>query len=132
MATAYGKVGVEGAASTVVEQTNTAKTMKSGSLDVFSTPSMVALMEEAACNALRVPDGFSSVGIAMSIKHLAATSLGKRQARITNAEKNIVEFSVVAKDSTGTVIGEGTHRRAVVGVQKFMEKAIAKAEIGSL
>ena len=66
MATAYGKVGVEGAASTVVEQTNTAKTMKSGSLDVFSTPSMVALMEEAACNALRVPDGFSSVGIAIS------------------------------------------------------------------
>ena len=135
MATAYGKVGVEGAASTVVEQTNTAKTMKSGSLDVFSTPSMVALMEEAACNALRVPDGFSSVGIAMSIKHLAATSLGrsvKATAWITNAEKNIVEFSVVAKDSTGTVIGEGTHRRAVVGVQKFMEKAIAKAEIGSL
>ena len=74
--------------------------MKSGSLDVFSTPSMVALMEEAACNALRVPDGFSSVGIAMSIKHLAATSLGrsvKATARITNAEKNIVEFSVVAK-----------------------------------
>ena len=95
MATAYGKVGVEGAASTVVEQTNTAKTMKSGSLDVFSTPSMVALMEEAACNALRVPDGFSSVGIAMSIKHLAATSLGrsvKATAWITNAEKNIVEF----------------------------------------
>ena len=83
---------------------------------------------------LRVPDGFSSVGIAMSIKHLAATSLGrsvKATARVKNAQKNIVEFSVMAK-FTGTVIGEGTHRRAVVGVQKFMEKAIAKAEIGSL
>ena len=135
MATTYGKLGVEGIANTVVEKANTAKTMKSGSLDVFSTPSMVALMEEAACNALRVRDGFSSVGIAMSIKHLAATSLGrsvKAIARIIKVEENIVEFSVVAKDSTGTVIGEGTHRRAVVGVQKFMKKAIAKVDIGSL
>ena len=135
MAATYDKLGAEGTASNVVEKSNTAKTMKSGSLDVFSTPSMVALMEEAACNALRVHDGFSSVGISMSIKHLAATSLGrsvKAIAKITSMKKNIIEFNVVAKDSTGTVIGEGTHRRAIVDVQKFMKKAVAKADIGSL
>ena len=92
MAASYDKLGAEGTASNVVCAANTAKTMKSGSLDVFSTPSMVALMEEAACNALHVHDGFSSVGISMSIKHLAATSLGrsvKAIAKITSMKKNI-------------------------------------------
>ena len=116
-------------------KTNTAKTMKSGSLEVFATPGMVALMEEAACNALTIEDGFSSVGVSMSIQHLAATSLGRTvqaTATITEIKKRSIQFTVTAKDSTGSVIGKGTHGRAVVGVEKFMKRAVEKEDVGNL
>ena len=135
MASTYGIVGGEGIAITIVDKTNTAKTMKSGSLEVFATPGMVALMEEAACNALTIEDGFSSVGVSMSIQHLAATSLGRTvqaTATITEIKKRSIQFTVTAKDSTGSVIGKGTHERAVVGIEKFMKRAVEKPDVGNL
>ena len=106
--------------------------MKSGSLDVFATPALVALIEEAACNALNwVPVGSSSVGTAMTVEHLAATSLGRTvvaKATVAGIEEKSIQFDVEATDSTGSLIGRGTHSRAIVGVEKFMSRAGAKAE----
>jgi fluoroacetyl-CoA thioesterase len=135
MAAAYGKVGGEGHATTVVDETNTAKTMKSGSLNVFGTPAMCALMEEAACNALRVEGGVTSVGASMSIQHIAASSMGRAvraTATIIEVKKNSIQFNVVAKDSTGKLIGKGEHFRAIVDIEKFMKTASEKGDIGSL
>jgi fluoroacetyl-CoA thioesterase len=136
------KRGMEGSATCICTEANTARAMKSGSLDVFATPSMVALMEQAACNALRATAeeegkaqglSSSSVGTAMSVEHLAATSLGRTvvaRATITavGPKQRSVTFDVVASDSTGSVIGRGTHQRVIVGTERFMAKASSRQE----
>jgi len=70
------QIGVRGEAQTTVTSLNTAKAMGSGLLEVFATPAMVALMEQAAVNSLDLPVGQSSVGTSLSITHTAATPLG--------------------------------------------------------
>ena len=132
---AYGNVGCEGQASTIVDETNTAKALKSGSLNVFGTPALCALMEEAACNALRFEDGLTSVGTSMSIQHIAASSIGRvvqATATIVEVKKKSMQFDVFAKDSTGVLIGKGKHSRAIVSVEKFVRRAQEKEDIGSL
>ena len=133
----YGEIGTTGTATCLCTPANTAKTLKSGSLNVFATPAMVALMEEAACNALNIVSSNStSVGIEMNLKHLAATSLGRTiiaTATITNIQQRTIHFTVEAKDSTGSTIGTGKHSRAIVEIEKFMTKAIAKKDqVGKL
>lgn len=123
-------VGLKGEASTFVEREDTAKEVGSGSLLVYATPCMVALMEGAACNALEsiLPEDKTSVGIELTISHIAATPVGmevRAEAEITAVDKNILTYAVTAYDESGK-IGEGTHKRAVVTVQKFLDKAYAK------
>lgn len=74
------KPGLTGTAETVVRETNTALAMGSGSLHVFATPSMIALMEQAACNAVAacLDEESTSVGTLVNITHDAATALGKK------------------------------------------------------
>ena len=67
------ELGAEGTATCVCAEANTARAMGSGSLDVFATPAMVALIEKAACNSLLLPDGSTSVGTAVCVQHLAAS-----------------------------------------------------------
>lgn len=119
--------GLVGRAEIVVEARNTAETMKSGSLPVLATPAMVALMEEAACAALGdvLQEDETTVGISVSIEHLAATPLGKRvqaEARLVAVEGRKLRYEVRAADETGE-IGRGTHERFIVGAKKFMQKA---------
>ena len=119
--------GLVGRAEIVVEARNTAETMKSGSLPVLATPAMVALMEEAACAALGdvLQEDETTVGISVSIEHLAATPLGKRvqaEARLVAGEGRKLRYEVRAADETGE-IGRGTHERFIVGAKKFMQKA---------
>lgn len=123
-------VGLKGEASTLVEREDTALEVGSGSLLVYATPCMVALMEGAACNALEgiLPEDKTSVGIELSISHIAATPVGmevRAEAEITAVEKNILTYTVTAYDESGK-IGEGTHKRAVVTSQKFLDKVYAK------
>ena len=123
-------VGLKGEASTLVERTDTAQEVGSGSLLVYATPCMVALMEGAACNALEgvLPEDKTSVGIELSVSHIAATPVGmevRAEAEITAVEKNILTYTVTAYDESGK-IGEGTHKRAVVTAQKFLEKTYEK------
>lgn len=120
------QAGLTGTAFTTVTGSNTAQTMKSGSLPVFATPSMCALMEEAACAALVgcLDPGMSSVGISLAITHSAPTALGAQvtaTAQLIGFEDRKLTFSVEACDEHG-LIGKGRHERFIIDSQKFMAK----------
>ena len=74
------RIGSAAEATVMVMHTNTAKAMKSGSLDVFATPALVALMEQAACNLVEplLDEDTTSVGISLNISHDAATAVGRQ------------------------------------------------------
>ena len=123
-------VGMKGEASTLVEREDTAAEVGSGSLLVYATPCMVALMEGAACEAINeaLAEDQSSVGISLNIEHLSATPVGlevKAEAEVTAVEGKIITFAITAYDEAGK-IGEGTHKRCVISTQKFLDKAYAK------
>lgn len=123
-------VGMKGTAQTAVERQDTAYEVGSGDLLVYATPCMVALMEGAACDAIKdaIPEGKTSVGTMLNITHLAATPVGmdvRAEAEVTEVDGNTVTFRVTAYDEAGK-IGEGTHKRAVLTGQRFLDKAYAK------
>ena len=124
------KVGLKAEVSTVVEREDTALEVGSGSLLVYATPCMVALMEGAACDAIAdcLPDTKTSVGTELNIKHLSATPVGlevRAEAEVTAVEGNTITFQVAAFDESGK-IGEGTHKRVVISTQKFLDKVYDK------
>lgn len=126
-------VGALGRAETVVTHTNTALAAGSGSLSVFATPFMSALMERAAVEALapHLDSGESSVGTKLDITHDAATPVGMRvwaEAEVTAVDRRRVVLSVRAFDAAGQ-IGGGSHERFVVAVEKFMSKAESRKEL---
>ena len=123
-------VGMKGTVSTTVEREDTALEVGSGSLLVYATPCMVALMEGAACEAISaaLPEEKTSVGIELNISHVSATPVGldvRAEAEVTAVEGSIITFQVTAYDEAGK-IGEGTHKRAVISVQKFLDRTYAK------
>ena len=123
-------VGMKGEAFNLVEREDTAYEVGSGSLMVYATPCMVALMEGAACEAIApaLPEGKTSVGTALDITHISATPVGlevRAEAEVTALEGKVITFRVTAYDETGE-IGRGTHTRVIVNSQKFLEKAYAK------
>lgn len=123
-------VGLKGEAATMVEREDTASEVGSGSLLVYATPCMVALMEGAACEAIgtALPEDKTSVGIELAISHLSATPVGlevRAEAEVIAVDGSIITFHVTAFDEAGK-IGEGTHKRAVVTTQKFLDKTYAK------
>ena len=96
--------GLIGIATTTVTTDNIAATMKSGSLAVFATPAMCALMEEAACAAVNahLEEGSGTVGISLNITHDRATAMNdtvKATATLTAVEGRKLVFSVQAEDS---------------------------------
>jgi len=118
--------GKSGTATTTVTVKNTAKTVGSGSLDVFSTPMMIALMEQAACECLA--DGLepcqTSVGTQINVAHTAASALGaiiSATATIEQVDGRKILFAVTASDGTNE-IGYGTHERFIVDAEKFMAR----------
>ncbi|MDA1230943.1 MAG: enoyl-CoA hydratase-related protein [Planctomycetota bacterium] len=92
---------------------------------VFSTPNMILLMERAAREALRpiLELGEESVGIDVSIQHVAGTGLGSTVigvAEVTNIDGRRVGFNVAAY-AGNRLLGKGTHSRAVVSVSRIIE-----------
>lgn len=123
-------VGMKGEVTSFVEREDTAEVVGSGSLLVYATPCMVALMEGAACEAISeaLPEEKTSVGTGLTISHLAATPVGmevRAEAEVISVEGNMITFQVNAYDESGK-IGEGTHKRAIITTQKFLEKTYAK------
>ena len=123
-------IGMKGKVSSLVEREDTALEVGSGSLLVYATPCMVALMEGAACEAIAeaLPEGKTSVGTALNISHLAATPVGLEvyaEAEVTEVDGNTITFALTAYDETGK-IGEGTHKRAIITTQRFLDKVYSK------
>ncbi len=121
-------IGLNGQTEKVVNETNTAKAMGSGSLDVFATPALVAMMEEAAVNALNLAEGQTSVGISINIQHTAATPLGMKvraDAELIEVDGRKLTFKLEAFDEREK-IGTGVHQRFLVDVAKFMAKTNSK------
>ena len=122
--------GLTGSASLIVDESVSAKTIGSGTLDVLSTPIMIALMEKAAWTSIanHLDTGCGSVGIEMNVKHSAPTPLGvsvTATATLSKVEGKQLFFLVTAADASGP-IGEGTHTRFIIENEKFQEKANRK------
>ena len=123
-------IGMKGEVDTLVEKEDTADCVGSGSLLVYATPCMVALMEGAACEAIQdaLEEGTTTVGMELSISHLSATPVGldvRAVAEVTAVEGKVITFDVKAYDEAGE-IGHGTHKRVVINSQKFLEKVYNK------
>lgn len=126
------EIGLKGYQEVQAAETNSAKTMGSGSLDVFATPAMIALMEETAWKSVQpyLEEGQGSVGIQLNVDHLSATPLGMKvrcESEVTAVEGRKLTFKVAAYDEAG-LIGEGTHQRFIVDNEKFQGKANKKLE----
>ena len=123
-------VGAVGTASAVVTPENTAAAVGSGALPVFATPYMIALMENAACNAIAdgLEEGQSSVGTKLDVSHDAATPVGMHvtaRAELVEVDRRRLVFEVKAFDECGQ-IGVGRHERFIINNEKFIAKANAK------
>ena len=106
----------------------TAKAVGSGGLEVFGTPFMMGLMENAAmqCVQPELPEGKGTVGVEISSSHLAPTPVGMKvsaTAEVTGVSANgkMITFKVTAHDADG-LIGEGTHTRAIIDNARFLQK----------
>ncbi|MCF0155099.1 MAG: thioesterase family protein [Veillonella sp.] len=119
-------IGTSATATTTATEALSAKTMKSGSLLVFATPAMCALMEEAAQAAVApfLEEGQATVGTALSITHDAPSPMGAditATATVTKVDGRKIDFDVVAKEGE-KVIGQGTHSRFIIDAERFMSK----------
>ena len=120
------EIGLKYESTTVVSAANTAATLGSGDMDVFATPAMVALMENAAMLAVRdhLPEGSATVGTQISTSHLKASPLGASitaSAELIEVDGRRLTFAVKAWDEKGT-IGEGEHERFIVDRERFLSK----------
>lgn len=120
------KIGLIFKSETKVSNENSAISVGSGDLEVFATPSMVALMENAAMNCVSslLDEGQSTVGALINTSHLKPSPLGVivcATATLVDVEGRKLTFRVEAHDHKG-MIGEGTHIRYIIDRQKFLSK----------
>jgi predicted thioesterase len=116
--------GMKYTATKTVTADDTASKYGSGLVEVFATPAMIALMENAAMNVALdgLPEGYNTVGTSVNIKHVKATPVGqvvKSTAKLIKIDGNKLEFEVEAYDEIGK-IGFGTHGRYIIETAKFM------------
>ncbi len=124
------EIGLKHVQEVEVTQYKTAKHMGSGSLDVFATPAMIALMENTCmhCVATHLQEGTATVGTFLNVKHLSATPLGatvKCECELIEIDRKRLVFSVQAYDNAG-LIGEGQHERFIVNIDSFLQKTKEK------
>lgn len=120
MASETLKPGMSAEITTVVDEKLVVKHV--GGAGVLSTPSMIGLMERAGIQAVQphLPEGFTTVGFEVNVKHFAATPFGKKvtaRAELLEIDGKKLRFKVEAHDEDKKV-GEGTHRRAIIQVKK--------------
>ena len=116
------EAGITGTQTITVTEEKTAQAMGSGTLPVFATPAMIALMENTAYKSVadELEEGAGTVGTLMNVKHVAATPVGME----VTCETKLVE--VDRKRLVFEVIGEGTHERFIIDNERFLAKAEAK------
>jgi len=121
------KKGISVTKSIIVQDKDSAKSLGSGGLNVFGTPAMLALMENAALEMVRpyLPEGSDTVGTSASIKHLKVSPIGAAiscTATLTDVNGPKLDFTIECFDEAGDLIGSARHGRFVVDVARFMAK----------
>ncbi|MBR2702897.1 MAG: thioesterase family protein [Oscillospiraceae bacterium] len=124
--------GLKGSASVRVIHENTAAVVGSGSLEVFATPMMIALMENAALNTVKpfLAEGEATVGTEISVTHNAPTPIGETvtaEAELIAVDRRKLQFQVQARVGD-EIIGKGTHTRFIINEERFLQKALAKKQ----
>jgi len=119
--------GIECTEEITVEGKDLATALGSGSVGVFSTPSMIALMEHTSLLLVKpyLPEGHTTVGIEVSVKHLRATPPGMKvscRSKLAGVDGNKLSFELEVSDERGK-IGEGSHVRYIVETDRFVKKA---------
>ncbi len=122
--------GLIGEVTHCVTEADTAATYGSGLAPVLSTPHLIALMENAAQKALNpfMAEGQSAVGTHIDMRHLAATPVGmavRVRAELTAIEGRRLRFQIEAWDEAEK-IGECTHERALIHLERFMQRVAQK------
>ena len=105
--------------------------MGSGRVHVLATPVMINLIEAAALAAVEhlLPPGQQSLGTRLDVSHFAATPVGMRvsaEAELIKIDGRLLTFRVAAADAIEP-IGEGTHQRVVVTLDRFDQRVQKKA-----
>lgn len=126
------KVGLNSVIETTVQEKDSAANYVNGFIDVLSTPSLIGFLECAAKNAvdLHLPTGYSTVGIKVDVKHLAATPIGmkvKAIAELVEVDGKRLIFKVEAYDEMEKIM-EGTHERFIIDVERFMQRVNNKVK----
>jgi len=119
------ETGLMGEMTTTVVHENTAAHVGAGGVEVFATPMMIALMENAAWRAVadHLDEGYVTVGTLVHVRHLAATPLGQQvraTAKLIEIDGRRLVFQVEAYDEEKK-IGEGQHERFIVNLDRFMK-----------
>lgn len=122
--------GLRGEISLVVGEEHTAARFGAGGVRVLGTPMMIGLMENAAFSALQklLPEGQSSVGTRVDIRHLAATPVGMKvtaTAELLEVDGRRLLFRVEARDER-ELIGEGQHERFIITLDRFLARVNEK------
>lgn len=108
----------------IVNANNVATVVGSGSVEVFATPAMIALMEKTANNSLRnyLPEGCVTVGVEINTKHIKASGLGKEivcKSELIKVDGKKLFFNISAYEGED-LIGQASHTRVVVDKEKFL------------
>ena len=124
--------GITGEKSVAVKIENTALAMGSGTLRVFATPAMIALIEGCCAESVEdmLPQGITTVGTKVEVEHLAASPIGASilcKSKLTAYDGRRLDFEVEVFDNAG-LIGKGTHTRFTVDAQRFIDKAYSKSK----
>ncbi len=127
--------GLRGEVSLIVTSEHTAQHLGSGGVEVLATPQMVLLMERASVAAVDhlLPGDYRTVGAQLDIRHLAPTPVGfevRATADLLEVEDRQLTMRVEVREVDGAedlLVGEGTHQRFIVNVQRFGERVSQKA-----
>ena len=126
------QTGIKGTIELTVTKDKCAGAIGSGELDVFATPAMIALIEQTAWKSVApyLEPGEGTVGTALDVRHLSATPVGLRvrcETELRLIDRRRLVFDVRVYDPFG-LVGEGTHERFVIQVEKFLKKVNEKRD----
>ncbi len=124
--------GIKGRLEQTVTPEMSAARVGSGLVDVLATPMMIALVERTCNDSVlpRLEPGQGTVGTLVNVTHCAATPIGMRvwcESELVEVNRRRLVFSVRVYDECG-LIGEGTHERFVIDMEKFQAKVQAKVQ----
>lgn len=123
-----------GKVESIVSMKETAIAFGSGGVEVYATPMMIGLMENASLKAVDnfLPEGYATVGTYLDVSHIAATPVGMKvwaEAELIEIDGKALTFKVEVFDEVEK-IGEGKHKRFIVSLERFMEKNMDKSGRG--